>query len=415
MPLQLVRSVLALVHWADSLVDWLVTYALHSTILIAAVWLLAAGPLGRRLRLTNAAWLWLAALCGGLVTATLQTSGALAPAAGTLRLAADASTRASVRVAFAAKTDAPMHSPAAPSPPRTMAATIDLRPRWPLALVLGWMTGALIMLGGFGVARWRFLRSLAGRRSAEFTLAGSALREICRRTGVRRPIRLTVAEGLASPVAIGRHEICIPERALVELDLAQQEGMLAHELAHLERSDSRWLFVARVVEAVFFFQPLNRLARRRMQDAAEFAADAWALRALARPVALARCLARVAEWSMVSQRLLAPAMSGRRGSMLLQRVERLTSGRASSEQGAGPVAGMLVCGALFALALLAPRAAVGAPAGPPIRGLRGENTVRVVRLRPPDGVGRLGFRGPSQQDVVVFRLRAAVEETPLAR
>ena len=39
--------------------------------------------------------------------------------------------------------------------------------------------------------------------------------------------------------------------------------MLAHEIAHLVRRDPQWLVLARAIEMVFFFQPLNRLARRR--------------------------------------------------------------------------------------------------------------------------------------------------------
>jgi beta-lactamase regulating signal transducer with metallopeptidase domain len=385
------------------MLDWLLTYALHSTILIAAVWLLTAGPLGRRLRLTSAAWLWLVASCGGVLTATLQTSEVLAGAGGTLRLAAKTPTRATVRVELTARTESPALPVAARARP-TLAATLDVAPRWPLVLVAGWIAGALLMLSGFVWARWRFFRSLCGRREAYHTLAANALREVQRRAGIRRPIRLTVGPALASPVAIGRHEICLPERALWELELAQQEVMLAHELAHLQRGDSRWLVVARVIEAVLFFQPLNRLARRRMQDAAEFACDVWALKVLARPVALARCLARVAEWSLASPRVLAPAMAGRRGSMLLQRVERLTSGRATGDRGAAPAAAMIAGGALLALALLGPRAAVGAPPGPVDPVVRRTTDVRVMRLHPAGGAGRIAVRGGARGDIIILRL-----------
>jgi beta-lactamase regulating signal transducer with metallopeptidase domain len=387
------------------MLDWLLTYALHSTILIVAVWLLVSSPLGHRLRLTSAAWLWLVALCGGVLTATLQTSGVLAGASGTLRLAAETPTRAAVRVELPARAAAPTSPAGAVPPHRTFATTLEISPRWPLAVMAGWIAGVLLMLGGFAWARWRFFRSIAGRRIAHHTLAANALREVQRRASVHRPIRLTVAPALASPVAIGRDEICLPERALSELELGQQEVMLAHELAHLERGDSRWLVLARVIEAVFFFQPLNRLARRRMQDAAEFACDVWALRVLARPMALARCLARVAEWSLASPRLLAPAMAGRRGSMLLQRVERLTNGRAIGERGAGPAAAVIAAGALLALALLAPKAAVGAPPGPAFPGFRQATDVRVVRLRPAGGAGRIAFRGGVRGDIIVLRLR----------
>jgi hypothetical protein len=72
--------------------------------------------------------------------------------------------------------------------------------------------------------------------------------------------------------------------------------MLAHELAHVVRHDATWLIVAAVVEAVFFFQPLNRIARRKMQETAEYLADEWAVRHTGSRVHLAKCLAEVAGW-----------------------------------------------------------------------------------------------------------------------
>ena len=50
--------------------------------------------------------------------------------------------------------------------------------------------------------------------------------------------------------------------AIAELDAPQLRAMLAHELAHLERRDPQWLAFACILERAFFFQPLNRLARR---------------------------------------------------------------------------------------------------------------------------------------------------------
>ena len=58
------------------------------------------------------------------------------------------------------------------------------------------------------------------------------LADLRRNAGVRRPVRLTQAAGLASPVALGWNEIVLPEAALTELDATQQKCLLAHELAH---------------------------------------------------------------------------------------------------------------------------------------------------------------------------------------
>src|SRR6185503_2037636 len=155
-----------------------------------------------------------------------------------------------------------------------------------------------------------------------------------------------------SPVALGRDEICLPSRALSELDPVRMESIIAHELAHLVRRDPSWLTAARVIEALFFFQPLNILARRRMQESAEFASDAWASMRVARPLDLAHCLARVAEWTIASPRLPVPAMAERRGAVLVRRVERLTTGRVIPEETPGRALRLTAAVALVGLILL---------------------------------------------------------------
>jgi beta-lactamase regulating signal transducer with metallopeptidase domain len=224
-----------------------------------------------------------------------------------------------------------------------------------------WLAGALLLLALFLHARRRFFRSLADRRSGEFTLAGNALRAVVDQARVTRPIRLTMSDSLTSPVALGSDEICIPRRVLAELDPIRMESILAHELAHLERRDPFWLTTARVVEAVFFFQPLNRLARARLQESAEFASDGWAAGVISRPLDLAHCLARVAEWTIGSTRLVAPAMAERRGAVLVRRVQRLTDD--AHRESAVDVRGLRLAGlaTMLALVTLAPRALVGGP------------------------------------------------------
>ena len=132
--------------------------------------------------------------------------------------------------------------------------------------------------------------------------------------------------------------------------------MLAHELAHLDRRDGLWLLLARVIETVFVIQPLNRLARRRMVEAAEFAADRWAVNVTGKPVTLATCLARVAEWSLEDLRF-APAMAPRRSSTLVRRVRELT-GRAPVREESRVTLTLCAC-ALVAVGSLMPRVAIG--------------------------------------------------------
>src|SRR5436189_4271057 len=103
--------------------------------------------------------------------------------------------------------------------------------------------------------------------------------------------------------------------------------MLAHELAHLARRDSLWLAGASLIERCFFFQPLNRLARRELETTAEYLSDEWATRKTGSAVALAKCLARVAEWIQASPLGVPVAGLAERRSLLVSRISRLLEGR----------------------------------------------------------------------------------------
>jgi Zn-dependent protease with chaperone function len=356
---QLIGSVL---HSANVLLEWLMTYAIHSTLLIGGLLLLTSTAFGRQALGRNGTWLWRFALVGALVTASLQTMRPGAPLTGTFRVDRDAPAQTLVRVELNRErtTISSGWSVSALGDGRTVVrSSIDITPAWPLFALGAWIVIAGALLTWFLVARSRFLRTIGPRMSADHTLAGNALRYLEQEGGITRPIHLTVSDRLTSPVALGGDEICLPSRALSELDPVRMESIIAHELAHLVRRDPSWLSASRVIEALFFFQPLNILARRRMQESAEFASDAWASTRVARPLDLAHCLARVAEWTIAAPRLPVPAMAERRGAVLVRRVERLTTGRVIPEETPGRELRLMAAAALVGLILLAPRAAIG--------------------------------------------------------
>ena len=353
----------SLVHAANVVLEWLMTYAIHSTLLIGSLLLLTSISIGRRLVAGHGSWVWRFALVGALVTSSLQSLRSADPATGTLRLDRDTPARTMVRVEVTREsitTSTFRPGRANRSGGETINSSIDVSPTWPLLLFGAWILFATTLLGWFLVARARFMRAIGPRTNAGHTLAGNALRYLLREGRMSRHVRLTVSDRLTSPVALGTDEICLPTRALSELDPVRIEGILAHELAHLVRRDPTWLTIARVIEAIFFFQPLNVLARRRMQESAEFASDAWASTRVARPLDLAHCLARVAEWTIAAPLLPVPAMAERRGAVLVRRVERLTTGRVIPEAVPGQALRLSAVAALVALILLAPRAAIGA-------------------------------------------------------
>jgi Zn-dependent protease with chaperone function len=394
------------VHAVNALLEWLLTYAIHSTLLIGGLLLVTSTAVGRRLMAGHGSWLWRFALVGAVITASLQSIRSSAPLAGTLRLDRNTPPRTMVRIDI--QQDGPMVGVApswtSPTATRHVTSSIQVRPLWPFYMLAAWFVVAAALVTWFLVARARFLRFIGPRRPAKHTLAGNALRHLQREGRISRNVRLTLSDRLTSPVALGGDEICLPERALAELGPVRMESILAHELAHLVRGDPGWLTIARLIEAIFFFQPLNILARRRMQEAAEFASDAWASTRVARPLDLAHCLARVAEWTIAAPRLPVPAMAERRGAVLVRRVERLTTGRVIPEVAPGRGVRLGAAVAVVGLVLLAPRAAIGAD-----RALDGtfEATVpagRFLMLREVD-VGPPTFVQRGNVGAIVMRVR----------
>ena len=78
-----------------------------------------------------------------------------------------------------------------------------------------------------------------------------------------------------------------------------------------------------LLQAVFFFQPLFRVACRQLHLAAEEQCDAWGASHLEDRLAMARCLTEVAAWVLPQDRRLLVAGMARRRSQLGVRVERL--------------------------------------------------------------------------------------------
>ncbi len=369
----------------ETLADFLATYSLHSSVLLLMAWL-ADRWLRKRPELASA--VWKTALVGGVATAALQVGGVVEPVTGHLHLAAtstgtleDASgpavvetfaptsellvftqdlseqsvaapqlvthgpsvtfvSQASDAVSVAATgsqepgsvpsylsqepaTALSVASVAAPGSPSVEPQTFG---SWRNVLLGIWFVGGLFGLVRIMRAVRELTRQLRGRR----TIVGGGVRRVfdrlCHAAGLPGAVRLSCTHRIDVPLAMGvlRPEVCIPRRVLRELDPETQESLLAHELAHVIRRDPFWRFLGAVCEAVLFFQPLNRIANRKLGTYAEYLSDEWAASQTQRPLALARCLTEVAGWVVRRPGVrMVPAMAGGQPSVLSHRVKRL--------------------------------------------------------------------------------------------
>lgn len=347
--------------------SWMLTYLIHSTILISTVWLLCRGikPIAAKISPSAENLGWKLALVGAFLTATVQIAVGVRPALGALEL----STRPAELSTVVEPTRGPVildesdammlgTRPAA-SLARSAAPEPEPAPLWPKLLLLAWAIGAVLAGYRLIACAWTLRRRLKDRGPVIEDPVLESFLTLCRDAEVERKIDLSQSSRIASPIALWRREIVVPERAVAELSPAAMRSVLAHELAHLERRDPYWLAIAAVIEALCFFQPLNRLARRGMQESAELLCDDWAIARTGDGVVFAKSLAEVASWEHAnrSSLLLAGMISGE--GPLVGRVRRALDGdpnRFEASDSPRPTRMLVGVGSLAALIMVAPGA-----------------------------------------------------------
>ena len=321
--------------------SWLLTFLVHSTLWCGLAWLVLALRTGLAPRTRE--WIWSTALAASLVTPSVQLASSNAaiwrialPPVGSEREHSD-------RAATGRLRERGEHH-GAPSASAT---------RWS-ALALGaWLAGAAALLCVYG-GRLRSLRRTLGQPvEVRDPAALRALARLSERAGLERPPRLTQSEALGSPIALGHgagREICVPARALRELDEEQFRALLGHEVAHHLRRDPLRLCALNALRAVLFVQPLIRVAVRAIRVAAEEQCDDWSARELDDGLAMASCLAEVASWVVHDERAVPVPCMAQRRSPLRTRVDRLLDdGRNLDAPNRRP--GVLGSAALIAIAL----------------------------------------------------------------
>ncbi len=324
--------------FAKSALAWLLTYSIHSTLLLGLAWLVT-----RRRSVTayTRDFVWKVALVGGVVTSLTQMqlnvrpTGSFALTPASLAPAARSNGEVGEKVDHAksdkqsGKDEENVGVLANASDEKTSPANTSSvsRPSTALLIVAGWAILAFLLAVFYVARRLILVGRLANRRAVVEGPLPAMLDSLCRAVGHRSQIALTSVNTISSPVALGTREICVPDAALTELEPDQQRGLLAHELAHLKRRDPLWLNFASLMERVFFFQPLNRVARKELQSNAEYLCDDWAATHTGSGLPLAHCLARVAEWIEASPLGVPVAGMAEQRSLLVTRIARLIEGK----------------------------------------------------------------------------------------
>jgi beta-lactamase regulating signal transducer with metallopeptidase domain len=213
----------------------------------------------------------------------------------------------------------------------------------------------------------------------------SALARAQRRMGFKHGTALLTSDDLASPISWGlmRPVILLNSRAVEAADEA--EAIIAHELAHVARMDWAKLLLARIVTALFWFNPLVWVLAREAHQLREEAADDSVLAADIDDTDYAQLLVGVARHECPGLLLGAHGVAPSKSS-LARRVARVLDGKSVR----GPVARSFGLGVFVGAALVAA----------PLAALTFRRSSRQPARRP--------WRGQGWRDQAILRaLRAA--------
>ncbi|MBI4663410.1 MAG: PD40 domain-containing protein, partial [Verrucomicrobia bacterium] len=154
--------------------------------------------------------------------------------------------------------------------------------------VIYWLAFAVwAPVSAFLLLRWlwqngRFLRRIhAGRKVGQSEVL--QIFEECRASsGVRRKIELLSIEEITSPALYGvfRLRLLLPMNFLQNFQREELRHIFLHELAHVKRWDTAVNGIVAVLQMLHWFNPLVRLAFRRMALDRELACDEMALNRL---------------------------------------------------------------------------------------------------------------------------------------
>ena len=191
-------------------------------------------------------------------------------------------------------------------------------PDWRVASVAGWLVVVLVLFGrmtlGYFFARRLFRRGIP----VELPPAVADLGRGCR-------YELREAASISVPLTLGwRYAIVLLPTGWRNWDHAKFRAVMAHELAHVRRSDWLIMLLSTVNKCVFWFHPLAWWLERRLGTLAEEACDDDCLLALDDREQYARTLLEMAAAVRNGQgRLGWEAMAMARASQVRKRLERV--------------------------------------------------------------------------------------------
>lgn len=193
-------------------------------------------------------------------------------------------------------------------------------------LMLTWLVGVLLLGTRICVS---YLGTVWLRKAGLTCVDPTVLvrfAEIAQRLNIAQlpPIAYSSRITQAMTVGLMRPMVLLPMAWATEISPDVLEAVLAHELAHVRRSDLWINFLQRVMETIFFYHPAVWILSAEVRRERESCCDELAIRATGQRLDYAKSLHEVAYRQMASQ---APSLAipflGQRPGELLGRVRRI--------------------------------------------------------------------------------------------
>lgn len=144
---------------------------------------------------------------------------------------------------------------------------------WELVPVV-WACGALVLLLRLAIGTWRVAHFNAAASPVVDPAWRSLIEELRQRLELKRPVELREHPGSFVPVTLGifRPVVVVPHQAR-EWSGSLKQMVLLHELAHIQRHDVAFQWIARVACAIYWFNPLVWWGLRQLRLEREHACD----------------------------------------------------------------------------------------------------------------------------------------------
>ena len=207
---------------------------------------------------------------------------------------------------------------------RLAAAFTALGWTWATSLFLIWVVGTMIccFIAALRIFRFQRLLKLARPASAALQQRAGALGT---RIGLGSVPQVVLLPGAISPllwVFCSRPRIILPERLLAELNEAERDTLLLHELAHYRRGDHWVRLIELVTTTLYWWYPVVWWVRREIRVTEEACCDAWVIQTEPdKRRAYAEVLVKATGFVYQAQRI--PVATGMGSARILE--QRLTS------------------------------------------------------------------------------------------